>query len=143
MITLGKSQFSFIQCYKAQFDLSIRNKRQVVCVDCAAGILPGLAIHRRQYRHNGYICFACFSSHLKVATYSASGDHDAGFRTNVFNEIQACSFYPKVYTTPEIVSAVYVALLDLAHSSVDLLLGTDAHLFKIGDTTEAMIGATL
>ena len=146
MITLGKSKFSFIQCYKAQFDLSIRNKRPVRCVDCVSSVLPGLAIHRRQYRHNGYVCFGCFASHLRVATFSIDEDqdHDAGFRVNAYGQLQACSFSPREHTTLEIMSAVYAALLDLAHTSVDISLGAESvHLWKIGDATEAVIGGSL
>ena len=113
IITLGKSQFSFIQCYKAQFDLKIGNKLAVRCADCSSRILPGEAINRRQYRHNGYLCFSCFSSHLKVATFrfGGGGGNDAGFVKNYFDQLQSCSLASPTFTTPQIIESVLAVLL--------------------------------
>ena len=113
IITLGKSKFSFIQCYKAQFNLQIQNKVAVGCADCKERVSPGEAINRRQYRHNGYICFPCFASHMRISTIRFGGeDNDAGFIVNTFSQLQACSFAGRTYTTPEVVDAVLTSIQD-------------------------------
>jgi hypothetical protein len=141
-IKIGPSTFTNIQAYKTAFDLSKDNVRVVRCSDCRAELRPGLGIFRRAYRHNGYICFACFAKGLPILTFAlGSPDNDAGFSVDLFSgSLRACRFDRRKYSTAEIVEAVYNALLDEAYTSIDILLGAEGPgILKIGDLAEILV----
>jgi hypothetical protein len=142
MITIGNTTFKFLFCYAAAFNLENNNSRPVHCKDCKGDILTGLGIYRKQYRHNGYLCFSCFSSHIKVMTRTASGDLDAGFTiSKITGNLQACVFLPKQFPTDRIIQLVYEYLYEKAYTAVDSLVGSEtADITRIGDLADAIIG---
>lgn len=107
--------------------------------------LPAWGIHRRAYRRNGYICFACLSIDFTCLTRSpllnGEGHNDAGFFVDSIGRLRACSFRCPTYSTVEVLEAIYKALLDKSYTSIDILLGGEAvHTWKILDAAEAAIG---
>lgn len=130
-----------IRAYKTLFLLEAPNKKEVICRDCGAGILPGVGIRRRAYRLDGFLCFECFSQSLKVlTTLSGFPDNDAGFRIDPFFGLYACSFELPKFRTYEIIEAVFRALIDESYTSIEILLGPEGPgIIKIGDIAESYI----
>jgi len=140
MIRIHDRDVFIIRCYQATFDISRPNVRPVHCCDCHNPIGAGLGIHRRQFRHNGYLCFACFQSHITVSTYTLSGDGDNGFIIGSDGNLQACLTTPRKITTPEVIAAVLIYVLDLGYDATDAAIGEEcADPFKIADIAESIV----
>lgn len=139
-IKIESRSFHWIEVYKCHYQLDRNNSGPVICRDCKQGIGPGLGIHRRSYKRNGFLCFACLSKDFTILTTGIDG-RDSGFFVDSIGRLRACSFRSPDISTAEVVSAVYKAMIEESYTTVDILLGSEgAHPWKISDAAEAMIG---
>lgn len=142
-IKLNSQSFAYLEVYKVNYQFEKNNSGPVICRDCRETIGRGLGIHRQAYKRGGYVCFSCFAKDLVILTHIPFDDGDAGFFVDTLGRLMACVYLGrKDYSTPEIVEAVYKALLDEAYTTADILLGVEAaHPWKLLDAAEAAVGA--
>lgn len=139
-IKISEQSFRYIEVYKIQYQFEKNNSGPVRCRDCRGDIAPGLGIYRDAYKRSGYLCFSCFAKEVPILTSNYKKE-DSGFFVDTLGRLRACTLRAPALLTAEIIEAVYNALLEVAHTSIDLLLGAEAaHVWDVGDAAEAMIG---
>jgi hypothetical protein len=142
-INIESQEFITLEVYKCDYFFDRNNSGPVRCRDCKGEIAPGLGIHRQAYKRNGYLCFACFAKDVTILTTRFDGK-DGGFFIDSLGRLRACTLNSPSISSPEVIEAVFRAMLDESYTSVDILIGEEtAHPFKIADTAEAMIGANI
>lgn len=140
-IHISEQSFRYIEVYKSQYQFEKVNSGPVSCRDCRGDIAPDLGIFRRAYRRSGYICFPCFKKDVTIINQEFDGT-DRGFFIDTIGRLRSCLLSKPTLSTKEIIEAVERALLDLAYTAVDSLLGEEgAHPFAIADTAEVLIGS--
>lgn len=140
-ISLSEQSFRFIEVHKSRYEFEKNNSGPVRCRDCKGTIGEGLGIFRHSYKRNGFLCFACFSKDVTIINTDYDGT-DRGFFVDSIGRLRACYLSSGSFLTVEVIEAVYRSLLDIASSSIELLLGEEgAHPFKIMDTAESVVRA--